>query len=128
MHGQPDTPAQGYPIFLTTGVTGGVVDEELSELNESIGALLDIEHVQRRMAKLARSGLDERHLFLLADDTSLPFSVAYTLIGRNDVVPADPLPLQDDLTHLWLMVLFSPRLLLADASGWRSVPRDDMTG
>jgi hypothetical protein len=70
--------------------------------------------------KLARADADERHLFVPLHDSALPFSISSELMF-GDMLPPDPPPIPEYITHLWLAPAFSSRVLLwCKALGWRN--------
>lgn len=110
------------PLFLTLAGRGGGVDESLKGFAEAIEAVLAQAHVQKRVKKLERSGYDEQHLFLVADHTALPFDVFYGLTRGNVTPPSGP-SLPGAVTHLWLLVTFTPDVFLVTAAGVRRYTR-----
>lgn len=122
LHGYADLPKwdpekeRERPLFLTPGSRGGAVNESLSQFASAVDDVVAQNHVQKRVAKLGRSGYEEQHLFLLMDDTALPFEVAYPLATRTVTPPTAP-ALPGAVTHLWLLVTFAPRAFLVTSSG-----------
>ncbi|TSD65686.1 hypothetical protein [Aeromicrobium piscarium] len=129
MHGSPDLPKwdaeknRERPLFLTPGGRGGGVNESLSKFAGAIDDVVAQGHVQKRVKKLGRSGLDEQHLFILADDTALPFDVIYGLM-RGTVTPPTAPTLPGTVTHLWVLVTMTPRVFLVTADGLRAFDRN----
>jgi hypothetical protein len=129
LSGSPELPklrADGheYPLYVTQGGSGGAVDEELAGFEQAVVDLLALEHVQKRVAKLERDGRNEQHLFVLADESALPFPVAYALMARPELSPPGVPPLPVRLTHLWLLVTFTPWVLLGTGDGWSKFARE----
>ncbi len=131
LHGSPNLPkmdgTRERPLFVTPGSRGGAVDEDLVGFAEAVDGVVDSEHVKRRIAKLARSGQTEQHLFLLMDFDSLPFEVAYALAQR-DIVPQTSPGLPGDVTHLWIVVTWSPWIFLVTAERLQRFQREPATG
>lgn len=134
LHGSPDLPKwdaarkRDRPLFVTVGGRGGTVDESLSGFALAMDEITAQEHVQKRVAKLAASEHAEKHLFVLIDDSAIPFPVFYALVQR-DVTPPIPPKLPAPVTHLWLLVTFTPSLFLVTNDGLmryaRSAPGDE---
>lgn len=130
MWGSPELPkirehdGAERPLFLTPSPQGGAVDEALEGFEDAVSALLAQSHVQKRIEKLSRAGHNEQHLFLLLDFTALPFSVAYVLANR-DAKPRDPPRLPGSVTHLWLLMVYSPWIYLGTTQGWLRYDRDE---
>jgi hypothetical protein len=80
------------------------------------------DHVQKRVAKLGRSGYDEQHLFLVVDDSAVPFDVHYALM-RGAVTPPIAPNLPGKVTHLWLLITFTPKVFLVTHHGLRAFDR-----
>lgn len=124
MWGSPELPrirekdGAERPLVVTQGGSGGAVDENLSNFAAAIDEILSEAHTQKRVAKLERAGWDEQHLFVVVDDSALPFDVFYALVSRDLTPPGVP-TLPGAVTHLWIMVAFSPSILLATKGGWR---------
>jgi hypothetical protein len=113
------------PLFVHLGGTGGVVDESLSGFAPAVSALLGLSHLQKRLEKLRRTDHTEQHLFVLADDSAFPFEVAYALMTRDVIPPGRP-ALPSNLTHLWLLLTFSPWILLGTREGWLRYARNEI--
>jgi hypothetical protein len=130
LHGSPDLPKwdpekeRERPLFVTPAGRGGVVNESLSKFAEAIDDVVAHEHIQKRVAKLGKSGLAEQHLFVLIDESALDFDVAYALAAR-DVMPPTAPALPGTVTHLWLLVTFSPWVFLVTSTGLDRFSRSD---
>ena len=112
-------------LHVTQGGSGGGVDETLAGFGEAMRGLTTEPHIEKRTEKLARSGHDEQHLFILADESALPFSVAYALMGLDIMPPGKP-ELPGTVTHLWVVVTFTPRLFLG-TRGWERFDRNALS-
>lgn len=127
LYGSPNLPkmdgARERPLFVTPGSRGGTVDERLEGFAEAVEVVVSADYVARRVAKLARSGHTEQHLFVLMDFNALPFEVAYALAQRN-ATPATSPELPGDVTHLWIVVTWSPWIFLVTAEGLRRLQRE----
>lgn len=130
LHGSPDLPkwdaekVRERPLFLTQGGSGGTVNESLSRFAEAVDEVLVQHHVQKRVLKLGRSGYDEQHLFLVIDHTSLPFDVFYGLT-RGTVTPPTAPTLPGSVTHLWLLITFTPSGFLVTNDGLQVFDRNE---
>ncbi len=122
LHGSPELPKwddekkRERPLFVTQGGRGGTVDETLSGFATAMEAVIAQDHVQKRIAKLAASKHVEKHLFIVVDDSAVPFEVFYALTTRDVLPPTGP-ALPGSVTHLWLLVPFSPWLFLVTDDG-----------
>ena len=129
LHGSPDLPKwdaeknRERPLFLTQGGRGGTVNESLSKFADAMNEVVAQDHVQKRVAKLDRSSFDEQHLFLVVDDSAVPFDVHYALM-RGEVTPPVAPKLPGNVTHLWLLITFTPKVLLITAGGLQVFDRD----
>ena len=94
-------------------VGAGFVDDSLAGFAAGLARAFDKPHIQRHLGKLARTGADERHLFVSLPDTALPASVSSELLFKENV-PPDPPAVPDYVTHLWLAPAGSPRVLLVE--------------
>lgn len=110
------------PAYVTQGAPAAFVDEELTGLNAAVASILELPAVRRRLTKLNSSGHAERHLYIWADMSALPVSVALALVASDANVPSEPLRLPAGLTMLWLLVS-AGRVLVATQDGWVSHPR-----
>jgi hypothetical protein len=131
LHGTPNLPKMDgereRPLYVTQGGKGGTVNESLSKFAEALDVVLGQPHIQRRAAKLGRSGYDERHLFVAVDESVLPFDVHYALMAR-DVMPPNRPALPTSVTHLWLLITFAPWLFLVTSDGMKRFRRADVIG
>jgi hypothetical protein len=129
MSGSPELPkiraedGAERPFVITHGATGGMVDESLSGFPAAVTGLLTEAHIQKRVEKLKRDGRGEQHLFVVVDESALPFDVAYALMARDVTPPGSP-TLPGDVTHLWLLVMYSRYVLLGTRDGWTRFPWD----
>ena len=125
MTGFPNVPVRNLKRPMTEVVPrvgAGFVDDSLAGFAAGLARAFDTPHIQRHLGKLARTGADERHLFVSLPDTALPASVSSELLFKENV-PPDPPVVPDYVTHLWLAPADSPRVLLWSRSeGWRSYP------
>lgn len=130
LHGTPTLPkwdaenGRERPLFVTPSGRGGGVNESLCMFADAIDKVVAETHVKKRVAKLGKSGLEEQHLFVLLDESALDFEVAYALATR-DVMPPTPPRLPGTLTHLWLLVTFSPWVFLVTSGGLQRFPRSE---
>lgn len=111
------------PLWLTEGGMGGTVDEELNGFGVAVSDLLAEPHVQKRVEKLSRDGRDEQHLFVAVDGSAIPYGVFHALALRDVTPPGRP-PLPGSVTHLWVLVPFSPCVVLGSGDTWTRYARD----
>jgi hypothetical protein len=102
--------------------TGGMVDDTGKAVPEWVHDFLLDPHHSDVLDKLARSGADERHAFILIPTFSIaPFGVV-DMLWRNqdDLVPIEAPDLPDQATHVWLMALWAvgSGLRWAPDQGW----------
>lgn len=122
--GHPDITHRPGEVMVTPASTGGAVGDV-----DSVASWLDKElarpRTRRKVAKLADSGLAERHLFLVVDYTGAPFPGFYALAWAAGVPAAMP-ELPGDLARVWLAPRWSQAVLTYDVhSGWeRHEPYD----
>jgi hypothetical protein len=85
--------------------------------------------LRSKRAKLARTGADERHLFLGASYTT-PWAAFLMLTAEQVVVPDRAPALPPEITHLWLMNFQAPGRCLVwyPELGWRDAQRHWATG
>jgi hypothetical protein len=130
LYGSPDLPNwdaeknRERPLFLTQGGAGGTVDESLSRFAPTVDEVIEQAHVQKRIAKLARSGHNEQHLFLVIDYTALPFDVSYGLMSGTVTPPTAP-KLPGAVTHLWLLITFTPNVFRVTSDGLKMFARTE---
>lgn len=99
-------------------------EDSLRGLREELAAAFERDRqVQRHFDKLARvADVDERHLFFVIDYRKLPSTMGDAL-AHSELLPPDPPPVPEHVTHLWLAPDYSPRVLLwSRPSGWTSHP------
>lgn len=87
----------------------GAVDSTGSAVSSWVREFLMNPHQSDVLGKLARSGAKERHAFVLVPGlSSAPFGVVDMLWRpQDDVVPATPPHLPDEVTHVWLMTFWT---------------------
>lgn len=114
-HPVPEADAEKRrPVYVMPDGDGGIVDEELSGLDQAVADMLREPSVARRVVKVGKADADEHHLFVRVDMTGLPFSVTAALTGHPiRLPPISKLTLPGRLTHLWLALRFAGALL-----GW----------
>lgn len=122
LQGFPGSPKAGgddHPLTVLEGMTGGGRNERPRDFEDAVVTLLREQHIVKRARKLLRSGYTEQHLFIMVDETALSESAHYALRKRS-TPPTDVVQLPLGVTHLWLLVAFSHRLLLATVDSWES--------
>jgi hypothetical protein len=120
-----DVSVRGYPNSRRSGVVevlpkggGGLISEHLDDLPTWLEARLAQPDLLENLAKLAATGREEQHLFLLVHDTALPFAL-YHPLAWSDLLPKDSLRAPVGLTGLWLAPQWkNPILWWASAAGW----------
>lgn len=130
LHGSPNLPKwdadreRERPLSLTQAGAGGTVDESLSRFAPTVDEVIGQAHVQKRIAKLGRSGHKEQHLFLVIDHTGLPFDVSCGLMSGTVTPPSAP-KLPGAVTHLWLLITFTPNVFLVTKDGLEMFTRTE---
>jgi hypothetical protein len=121
MQGYPSVPANDAhgPRRATIDrlSTWGGSEEIFSQLDEALSTAFEAKLIQRHLAKLMRTGADERHLFLVVGVRDLPFSL-FSALGFEKDLPAGAPALPDGLTHLWLAPEYGHRVLFGTPAGW----------
>jgi hypothetical protein len=73
--------------------------------------------IHKKVAKLARSGHEEQHLFLLVDLSAATFPFVWAVMDDEEVPDQDPI--LGDVTHLWLKSPWEPTYLIWEKGlGW----------
>lgn len=107
--------------------TGGIVDNTGRAVSLWVPRFLLDAHQRDVLAKLARSGVPERHAFIIVPAFSTaPFGVIDMLWrGQEDVVPQDAPVLPPEVTHIWLMSLWTigSGLRWSPGRGWERFER-----
>jgi hypothetical protein len=67
-----------------------------------VNAILDTDKVQSKVSKLAASGLEERHLFLIVLPTAFSYPV-FEALAFGGQLPGDAPRLPNGLSQLWLL-------------------------
>lgn len=116
--GNPETNFPGT-VEVLPPTMGGAVDDGLLGLGEWLGTTLTRGHLARHVDKLARTGFDRQHLFLIVHATGMPFSLYYAL-AFDTATPPGPPTLPFGLTDLWLSTGWSAGGVLRfnKESGW----------
>jgi hypothetical protein len=98
-----------YPgvIYLTIELeperSGGMVDVESKEVPAWVTTFLASDELRDVRSKLARSGAEQRHAFVIMPGFSTaPFCVT-DMLWRDDGVPPTPPSLPPEITHVWLV-------------------------
>lgn len=124
--GNPHTSMPGTVDVLPPMMVGWE-DDSLETLKDWLETVLASGHVGRRVEKLGRSGLTERHLYLIVHSSGAPFSIYVGLAMKTTLPPAPP-NLPDAVTHLWIDTGYRAGGLLRfdPTAGWsRAFPFDD---
>ena len=104
--GGTDFPGSIYPtVDQGEERSGGCVDERSSDAVAGwVGPFLSDNKHSDVLAKLARSGADERHAFLIVPGMStVDFSVNYALIRTDPVLPTFAPVLPVEVTNVWVV-------------------------
>lgn len=129
LRGFPGSPKPGgadHPLPVLEGMSGGGRNEGPRDFEDAVDDLMRGDHVVKRAEKLLRSGYTEQHLFIMVDETALPESAHFALRMRS-TPPTEVGKLPLGVTHLWLLVAFTHRLLLATVDGWQSFEIESST-
>ena len=123
--------SQGFDeVVLFPEPTGGVVPltcEPLCEwINQYLAQAADRRSLSNSLRRLEHSAVDERHLFLWAEE-ALPSEVLLYMSFHPDAPPTDRPTLPEYLTHLWLATRFSFAegrclWLFRPSLGWQAAP------
>lgn len=102
---------------------GGWEGRGIEPLPDELAAHLDAPEMQDNLAKLAASGIEERHLFLMVRPSALSFPV-YDSLSFGGPLPTRPPQLPAVLTEVWLASeLIAGGIICATANGeWRREP------
>jgi len=88
--------------------TGGAVPTDGRPLVEWLTEWFARADKADNLRKLAASGADERHLFLILPSfAEAPFAVADLLMREGAPFPGKPPRLPDEVTHVWLVSTWS---------------------
>lgn len=125
LFGVPESTRSGVVDVLRSGF-GGAVNEDLEPLVPWLESQFEGK-LRSKLKKLTSTGLDQRHLFVLVDETSMPFSL-FDPLAFGNVVPADGPGRGSGLTGLWLAPSWGGTILVWDRDvGWRRLPQADST-
>ncbi len=92
-----------FSVQRSPELTGGMVDETGAAVPGWVRDFLLDPHQADVLGKLARSGADERHAFILLPGfTTAPFGVVDMLLREDGVVPLQAPDLPGEVTHVWL--------------------------
>lgn len=110
-------------IHVTLAPIWAFEGEGIKPLPDELASLLSVERMRSKVAKLDRTGLDERHLFLHARPTAFTAPVFLALAFSEDL-PHGPPPLPAGLHRLWLTAEPYARggVLTATSDGWQRLP------
>lgn len=116
---------RGFPTTTTPTarlvrpVIGGAVSTSLTALGDAINQKSKEDLIAGKINKLDASGLQERQLFLLVDESGLPFD-AYHAVAIDHEVPTRSPDVPESLTHLWLAsgYYLGGVLLWSREAGW----------
>jgi hypothetical protein len=92
-------------VYVLPQATGGAVDERIEGLSPWVESQRGEPWYVDNVAKLAWSGLDELHLFVLVAMDGVEFSLFNGLIGGGPIAAASPTGLEP-LTSLWLLLSY----------------------
>lgn len=106
---------------------GGVVDPTGAAVAQWVSAFLAEQQQADVLAKLARSGAEERHVFILLPGFSTaPFGVVHMLMREDESVPAEAPTLPPEVTDVWLVSLWDVGrgLRWSPDRGWERFDRE----
>lgn len=98
-------------VMVVPDGRGGAVDSGLAGVADALRGVFAEPGMAKHLAKVARAGADEGHLFVPVHMSALPFAVLYGL-SFGDELPPEPPPLPVGVTHLWLAAGLGQRVLL----------------
>lgn len=111
---------------LTFEQSGGMVGDSGDPLADWIGGYLAAPDQNDVRGKLARSGVEERHAFIILPSfTPASFTVAYLLMEDGAPLPVKKPMLPQEVTHVWAMSTWSTGRVVSwsPAAGWASSPK-----
>lgn len=112
--------------FVLPWIGGG--SDGLNGLPHEVNAILGTETMQSKLRKLAASGLEESHLFLIILPTAFSYPVFETLAFGGQL-PSDAPRLPSGLSQLWLLTGVRAGGVVRGISGqgwYRDEPYDGM--
>jgi hypothetical protein len=92
----------GSRVYFVLPVIGGFSGRGLASLPDELAETLRAPKVQSRISKLAASGLEERHLFLIVRPSAFSWPVFEGLAFGGPLPTEAPL-LPDSLSQVWLL-------------------------
>jgi len=118
--GVSETGRPGAVDVLPDLAMGGAVPNDAGPLIEWIEQVLIVDAVvQRRVTKLlAHPNVEERHLFVRVDESSMDFG-PFDVLGFSDYVPDVVPELPADLDGLWLGARWGEPAYWHRPTGWR---------
>ena len=123
MHGFPETNRPGAIDVLPQGF-GGAVADDLDALPDWLADRFDTGLLGNKLAKLARTGRPEQHLFVRVHQSGMPFGLFHPLTWTT-AVPSGNLQRHGSLTALWMVARWSRSALRWSAiDGWDRVTLD----
>lgn len=126
--GDTDFPGVIYlTIELPRERQGGFVSTEASAVGLWLADFLAHPQQADVLAKLARSGADDRHAFvILPGFTTAPFAVSDLLWREDGPLPSSPPVLPAEVTHVWLVSTWNigTGLRWSPDGGWQHFTKD----
>ena len=92
----------GSRVYFVLPAMGGFSGCRLASLSEELAPILRTTQVQSKTSKLAESGLEERHLFLIVRPSAFSWPVYEGLAFGGPLPTVAPL-LPDGLSQVWLL-------------------------
>ncbi len=113
-------------VYVYRRPPGGFLRDGIEPLPDELAEMLRTTTMQSKIAKLVRSGLDERHLLLLVRQSAFSFPV-YDGLAWGGPLPSRPARLPAELSQVWLLTGYAAGgVVRATASGawFRDHPYD----
>jgi hypothetical protein len=106
-------------VFLNPEDVGGIVDEHGTVIAEWISKFLRAGSQADIIAKLARAGCNDCHVFVPVDWNGAPWDVESYLISGLENMPDGTPDLPPPVTSAWIVSFSSPEGIRWDGTRWR---------
>jgi hypothetical protein len=114
-------PGDGKVSFTMPGWGGGV-DGSGSSVPGWISDFLRDPKRKNKLDKLARSGADEKHMFVAVTIAGAPWPVESYLTSEMSVAPTDPCDLPSPVDAVWICPTHGSKGLFWNGESWRLFP------